>query len=252
MDDRLERERAFHDARFEEGSRGRSADRFYAINAASDRFFREAIDSAPPDARLLDYGCGEGAYCALHAARNGHHVIAVDISPVAIERARESAQDAGVGERIDFRVMNAEQLALDEDSFDVVSGLGVIHHLDIDSSMREVARVLKPDGYAVFVEPMGHNPAINLFRRRMPDQRTADEHPLLEDDFGLMRQHFDELETTYFHLLGLLAIPLRGRSYLDRSVRALDAADRALFRRIKTARRYAWMVGLRLARPRAL
>ena len=249
MDDRLQRERVFHDARFGEDSRARPADRYYAINAASTRFFRETMEEATPGARFLDYGCGEAADCALHAARIGHDVIAVDISPVAIDQARERAQRAGVADRIDFKVMNAEELELPDNSFDVVTGLGVIHHLDIESSMREVARVLKPEGYAVFVEPLGHNPAINLFRRRTPEQRTADEHPLVVDDFELMRHHFGRLETTYFHLLGLLALPLRGRSFFDDSVRVLDAADRSLFRRIKATRRYAWMVGLRLARP---
>lgn len=249
MDDRLERERSFHDARFADHGEGRAAGRFYAINAASDRYFRDAIDAIASGSRLLDYGCGDGAYCALHAAERGHRVTAIDISPVAIDHAREKAERLEVADRINFKVMNAEHLELPDDGFDAVIGLGVIHHLDIASSMREITRVLTGAGHAVFVEPLGHNPFINLFRRRTPDQRTADEHPLLVSDFELIGNYFDELDATYFHLLGLLAIPLHRRSFLERSVSALDAADRALFRRVKAARRHAWIVGIRLSSP---
>jgi len=249
MDDRVERERSFHDDRFGDEEH-RSADRFYDINEASDQFFRDAIDRIPAPSRLLDYGCGEGAYAALHAARSGHEVVAIDISPVAIEHARERAEEDGVADRIEFKVMNAEALDLKDDSFDAVIGLGVIHHLEIAAAMREVARVLKPSGHAVFVEPLGHNPAINLFRRRTPEQRSADEHPIVMADLAVIRRYFSELDAAYFHLFGLLAIPLRGRRGFDRSLRFLDSVDRRVFRRVKVARRHAWMIGLRLASPK--
>jgi len=40
-------------------------------------------------------------------------------------------------------------------------------------------------GSAIFIDPLGHNPAINMFRRSTPDLRTEDEHPLLLEDFRL-------------------------------------------------------------------
>jgi SAM-dependent methyltransferase len=247
-EDRLRREKEFHDARF--ASAGRSADRFYAIDQASDRFFRERIDAAPAGGRVLDYGCGESAYCALHAARQGHEVTAIDISDVAIDHAREQAARAGVADKIEFRAMNAEALEFDDDSFDLVSGLGIIHHLDVARSMSEVARVLKPGGEAVFVEPLGHNPMINAYRRRTPEQRSVDEHPLRMDDIDALGRWFGTVEATYFHLLGLLALPFMRRRSFKRLVDALDAADRRLFRAVEPARRHAWMVGLRLSDPR--
>ncbi len=251
MSDRLTREREFHDTRFAAGGEGRPADRFYAINASSNRFFRAVIDRLRPGSAVLDYGCGEGAYCALHAAHRGHRVTAIDISPVAIERARASAVERGVAEGIEFRVMNAEELEFPDRSFDAVGGLGVLHHLDIERAMENVTRVLMPGGRAFFLEPLGHNPFINWFRNRTPEQRSADEHPLLMDDLELIRRHFGSFEASYFHLLGLLAIPAVGRPFLDRLVEGLDSADRALLKRVKPARRHAWMVGLQLAEPRA-
>lgn len=86
-EDRLERERQFHDERF--GGEERSASRFYAINAASTRFYQSRIEALPTESTLLDYGCGDGAF---HAARSGMQVTAVDLSPVAIENAQKQAE----------------------------------------------------------------------------------------------------------------------------------------------------------------
>jgi SAM-dependent methyltransferase len=246
-EDRLAREREFHDSRFSD-SDGRPADRFYAINRASDSYYKAALDELPPGSAVLDYGCGEGAYAAIHAARRGHQVTAIDISPVAIEHARQDARDAGVDGSITFQVMNAEALELAPASFDFVCGLGVIHHLDIQASLREVARVMKPSAGALFVEPLGHNPVVNLYRRRTPDQRTVDEHPLVMDDLALVRARFAHVDETYFHLFGLLALPLVGRNRFDEALQSLDALDRVVFR--TGLRRYAWMIGLRVSGPR--
>jgi SAM-dependent methyltransferase len=248
-EDRLEREREFHDSRFAD-EQGRPADRFYAINKASDSFYKQELGKLAPGSEVLDYGCGEGAYAAIEAARLGHQVMAIDLSPVAIEHARRDAERAGVAQNIDFEVMNAEALDVASGAFDFVCGLGVIHHLDLDASLREVARVMRPNAGALFVEPLGHNPVINLYRRRTPQQRTVDEHPLVIDDMAIVRSHFAHVDETYFHLLCLLALPMVGRPRFAQLLDRLDAADRVVFR--TGLRRYAWMIALRLSGPRPL
>jgi hypothetical protein len=86
-----------------------------------------------------------------------------------------------------------------------------------------------------------------MYRRRTPDQRTVDEHPLLIKDLELVRTRFAHVDES-FHLLGLLALPLVGRSHFEEVLRSLDAIDRVVFR--TSLRRYAWMIGLRVSRPR--
>lgn len=174
---------------------------------------------------------------------------AVDLSEQAIEQARGRARDHGVESRIDFRVMNAEALEFPPGSFDLVCGNGVLHHLHLERSLTEVARVLAPGGRALFSEPMGHNALINLYRARTPEQRTPDEHPLLLQDLALAERYFAEVEATFFHLASLLALPFRASKRFDGLLAKLEAADQALFRRLPAIQRFAWVVVLDLRHP---
>ena len=80
--------------------------------------------------------------------------------------------------------------------------------------------------------------------------RTVDEHPMLMQDFELAKRCFGGVETRFFTLSSLAAIPLRKRPSFDRVVGGLDALDRALFRAIPPLRRHAWMAGIVLRSPR--
>ena len=85
---------------------------------------------------------------------------------MAVEKARKKAEhDTVTG--VSFLVMDAESMKFEDKTFDVVYGSGILHHLNIDKAYRELARVLKPDGVAIFIEPLGHNPLINLYRKKL-------------------------------------------------------------------------------------
>lgn len=251
--ERLLKEAAFHDALA--ASDGRPADRFYAINERSwtcycDTLLREVqARSRFSRPRVLEYGCGIGSYSSQMLAEHGFGSTGIDISPLSVRAAREAAADEFPGIELDYLVMNAEELDFPDDSFDVVCGNGILHHLDLDRAYEQVARVLAPEGCAVFTEPLGHNPLINLYRRMTPEQRTDDEHPLRMRDLRRARAYFGEVEARYFHLLGLLAIPFTGCRGFDRLLGALDRADTVAIDRRSPLRRYAWFSVLRFARP---
>ena len=107
-----------------------------------------------------------------------------------------------------FDVMNAEQMDFEDSTFDLIFGSGIIHHLNIEKAYSEIARVLKPGGSAIFVEPLGHNPFINAFRRKTPELRTPDEHPLLKNDCQFARNYFDHVDIKFYGLTTLWAIPV--------------------------------------------
>jgi SAM-dependent methyltransferase len=190
---------------------------------------------------------GEGAL--LIRQFGARSVFGIDISPVAVEQARESARRAAV-DQVAFQVMNAEQLEFDDRSFDMVFGIAILHHLDLQKAYAEIARVLRPDGVAIFLEPLGHNVFINAVRKATPGSHTEDEHPLLAGDFRLCRRYFGDLQLEFVNLLTLLSAPLVSVPGRETLRRVLTVADKAVFRMVPATRRYAWNVVMTMSQPR--
>jgi SAM-dependent methyltransferase len=254
MEARLERELQFHNQRFASGARGADkpggfadAEKFYSVVERSRSHYGESIQEGCEGKRILEYGCGTGSHAFL-LAKKGARVTGIDISDVAVEKARRQTEAEQI-KGLDFVVMNAEELTFEDNTFDLICGTAILHHLDLTKAFSELARTLKPGGRAVFVEPLGHNPVINLYRRLTPGIRTPDEHPLLMRDFKLARRWFDKVDIRCFHLFTLCAVPLRRRRSFGRLVQWLDEIDAGLFRAAPFLRRYAWATVVRLSLP---
>jgi ubiquinone/menaquinone biosynthesis C-methylase UbiE len=129
------------------------------IDYARDRFALIAGRDGWPYATALELGCGTGFF-ALNLVSGGvlapDGVAVTDISPGMVKVATRNA--ANLGFEVDGRVADAERLPFDDNAFDVVVGHAVLHHIpDLDQTMREILRVLKPGGRFVFAgEPTRH------------------------------------------------------------------------------------------------
>jgi ubiquinone/menaquinone biosynthesis C-methylase UbiE len=186
---------------------------------------------------------------AFYMSREGAaSVVGIDISSVAIARAEERAAREET-ERVQFRVMDAEALDFPDNSFDLICGAAILHHLDLDKTLSELARTLAPNGTAIFLEPLCHNPVINLYRRLTPALRTEDEHPFSMRDLKRMERYFSTVQKRYFHLTSLAAAPFYKMPAFDKLVHFCDNSDKALFRIAPFLRRYAWTVGLIFSNP---
>jgi cyclopropane-fatty-acyl-phospholipid synthase len=97
--------------------------------------------------RVLDIGCGWGAF-AIHAAqRHGAHVTGITLSEPQARLARERAAAAGVGDKVDIRVMDWRELQ--EEPFDAIASIGMVEHVgavSIDAYAARVASLLRPGG----------------------------------------------------------------------------------------------------------
>ena len=105
----------------------------------------------PRVAAVLDLGCGTGVVSRAIAARDGFAgtVTGVDQSPDFIAAAQRLAADGGVGDRIDFVVGDAHQLAIPAASHDAVVAHTLISHVrDPAAVLAEAARMLRPGGTA--------------------------------------------------------------------------------------------------------
>jgi SAM-dependent methyltransferase len=159
---------------------------------------------------VLDCGCGHGM-AAVVLARHGARVAAVDLSGDYLAEGRQRAAANDV--HVNFVQADAHALPFEDESFDAIWGNAVLHHLDLSIAGREIRRVLRPGGVAVFCEPWGGNPLLRFARRRLPYHskgRTRDEEPLRRSDLTALRESFPGVELRGFQLLSMIrrAIPL--------------------------------------------
>jgi ubiquinone/menaquinone biosynthesis C-methylase UbiE len=208
-----------------------------------DAYIEELLLHECASKKVLEYGCGKGSSAFMLAGSNAK-VTGIDISEVAIEQARQRAQMEGLSEHASFMVMDAENLEFPDNSFDVVCGSGILHHLNIERSLSEIYRVLTPEGKAIFAEPMGHNPFITLYRNMTPDKRTADEHPLLMKDITDAKRVFPVVEEKYFNACTLTLVPFRRTTFFENLLQYTYSIDNFLFSTFPVTRRLAWSVVL--------
>jgi SAM-dependent methyltransferase len=109
--------------------------------------------------RALELGCGTGVFTH-RVIPAGASLVALDLSAELLARAR-----ARVLNSARFVRGNAEALPFPAGVFDVVYGCSVLHHLDVETALREVRRVLCPGGRLVFSEPNLLNPQVWLMFR---------------------------------------------------------------------------------------
>ncbi|MCW3016649.1 MAG: Cyclopropane-fatty-acyl-phospholipid synthase [Solirubrobacterales bacterium] len=97
--------------------------------------------------RVLDVGCGWGAF-AIHAARHhGVQVLGITLSEEQATLARERVKEAGLQDQVQIRL--ADYRELDEEPFDAISSIGMVEHVgeaQIDVYARQLHRLLRPGG----------------------------------------------------------------------------------------------------------
>jgi len=243
---RRDREAAFHDAASADDRRA-PLGRFYAVASDARGLYRSLIEGAATGCTVLELGCGKGEQ-ALRLGRIGATVHGVDVAPTGVRLARQRALAMGLADRVSFSVMDGHALGWPDATFDLVCGSGILHHLEIQVGLREIVRVLKSAGRAVFLEPMAHNPAIRLFRLLTPSLRSRDEHPLSVADVRRLRACFGTGTERYFGLTSLLAAPFVGAPGGRHCACLLQRLDRVLLR-LPCLRPLAWMVVLELREP---
>ena len=244
---RIQREREFQKKKVTEEVRAPVA-KWYSITRRSREFYEGVLRSNCQSKRVLDCGAGSGND-TFYLAKNGAIVTGIDISDITIEKAKRRAfQEDGVS-NASFLIMNAEELKFDNNYFDIVCGNAVLHHLDLNRALGEITRALKPNGKAVFIEPLGDNFFINLYRRLTPQFRSGDEHPLLNGDLRLMQCYFGQVDIRYFHLTSLLTIPFRKLAVFAFLLKTTETIDRLLFK-LAFFKKRAWRAVIMLSKPR--
>jgi cyclopropane-fatty-acyl-phospholipid synthase len=99
--------------------------------------------------RVLDVGCGWGSFPLWAATKHGASVVGITLSPPQAERARQRAEEAGVSDRVEIRVMDYRDLATRGERFDAIASIGMVEHVgeaQIDVYAQTLAGLLEPGG----------------------------------------------------------------------------------------------------------
>ncbi len=192
---------------------------------------------------VLDMGCGSGKSCVI-LAKKGASVRAFDISPESIKVAILRAELNGVGGQVKVELMTAEKMNYESGCFNLVFGVGILHHVNIKIAAAEISRVMKEKGEAVFIEPIAFSPLLrrirhsSMVRWMVPNKGkdlviTEDERQLYPNDLNDFRPYFSVVEYKPFQLFSRLdrligGYPVR-RNY--RLIAWINALDRFLLDR---------------------
>lgn len=224
--------------------------KFYSVTRTSTAYRDALLRERLVDATALDYCCGNGEVAIEMARQGARHVVGIDLSEVAIKNAQVLASKAGVADRCEFKVMDAENMTFPVGMFDVIHEYGALHHLELRSAFRELSRVMKPTGKLVCTETLRHNPFIHLYRRLTPHLRTEWEvqHILGFPELKRGRQFFGAMTLRTFHLAALAAVPLRKTGLFNRALKLLEGVDDGLLA-LPLIDRMAWVAVVKYEKP---
>ena len=230
------REKEFHNE-LQSKSEGRFENIFYKALYNMYEDFSTYTSEKAKNKIVLDYGCGVGSITQKVSKLNPSKLFGIDISEVSINKAIEEAKKLNL--KIDYSVDNCEKTKFETETFDLVFGSGILHHLNLEKSVSEINRVLKNDGEMVFIEPLGTNPLINFYRKLTPKSRSVDEHPFLKKDFDFINSLFKQVTIKYYGFFTLVFFLFYGnpkKSVIFKMVSRLDD----YFFKIKFFKNFAW------------
>jgi len=201
--------------------------------------------------KVLECGCGTGFFSVL-LAKVGAEVSCFDLSPKSIEMTMNRATLNGVEDRVRAKVTAFEDLAYEDESFDLVVGKNILHHIpDIAAAGTQIRRVLKQGGRAIFYELNASNPVLMFFRRHVigrarliPKLGTPDEHPLTADEVETLSAIFDNKCTVSypkFRFFGKFDRQILQQRYRPISL-LLEGIDRMIYVCFPPLRKYSYKI----------
>lgn len=185
-------------------------------------------------ARILELGCGAGKMSVL-LAKSGAHVTAFDLSHESVRLTKYKSEVNNTN--LDVLVSAGEFLPFASESFDVIIGKSILHHLEIEVGRRDLFRVLRKGGKSVFIEPLGMNPILTFVRKYVPYPHKAVvgvDRPLTYTDMQMWNKDASEWRVQEIQLLSMLE---RGFGW-DANFNFLRKTDQFLLKNVPFLRRF--------------
>jgi 2-polyprenyl-3-methyl-5-hydroxy-6-metoxy-1,4-benzoquinol methylase len=244
---RQQTEKDFHNRKF---SGGNTPSGDYRVNSEVYNFYWGLVGNVE-HLKVLDLGCGNG-WLSILLAKSGARVWGIDISDELVKIATRAAESERLSEKVTFKEMSCENMAFDDESFDLIIGSSVLHHTELSESIKGIKRTLKPGGRAIFMEPLNENIFLKLWRRLTPWRRSPTERALVKSDLKDILEAFPKADCRFFVLTAIFTeglLILSPKSRLLNSVNTLmQRLDRLLLKAFPPLNHYCAVVVFNLVK----
>ena len=195
---------------------------------------------------LLECGCGFGIW-SVALAQRGARVWAFDISEKSVAETTRRAHEADVGHRVKAQLIYLHHLPFGDERFDLIFGSMILHHVDARAAGRELSRVLKVGGKAVFHENSANNQLLMFLRNTVvgrfgvPKTSTPDEHPLTAQQIETIGGYFSSYHVYIRRFMFFeLASKVLFREGNEVIARVCGYADRFVYTWLPSFRKYSY------------
>jgi len=145
---------------------------------STQRAFR-MIKGLPPEPRILDVGCGPGVQTLELAKLTSGCIVALDLMPRMIERAKEASEREGMTDRIEIVQMDMNEMEFPEESFDLVWSEGAIYIMGFTRGLKTLKSFVKAGGHVAVSEAVWLKPdppeEVLKFWEEYPEIDTVEE-----------------------------------------------------------------------------
>ena len=161
--------------------------------------------------KILEIGCKEWVELIHENFKTNPAALdCINISPAEISDAKKKANKLDLRYLPNWILMDAHELDYEDESMDLIIGMGILHHLSLTEVYSEINRVLKPGGIAFWSEPLDINPLLTLARVLTPKSRTDDEEPFKIKHLNLTKKYFPKTNFVYQEFFTFFFSPFLG------------------------------------------
>ena len=205
--------------------------------------------------KVLDCGAGFGELAVWLGTKDAQ-VTALDVSPKCLEVLSKRSAHYGVSKNVTGRLLPLEQIDYGDASFDMVTGVFILHHVMLDKCMPQIHRVLRTGGKAFFLETSANSKLLMFCRKHVVGRfgiakyQDEIEYPLTPGDIEYISRVFEgRCKVHYLPFTFLRMIDSHVFRHKIRPIsRLLSTCDRLMYKYLPFMRRYSYFKTIELSR----
>lgn len=192
------------------------------------RYAESFLSKQVENLNILDCCCGTGVF-SIEPSLNGALVFGFDISEQSIKFAKQRADNFGVSHKTNFIAMDVFDMNYDDDFFDIALIYGSLSLMNTEDAIKNIKKVLKPQGKLIVIDSLGYNPFFNWNRKksigRWTNQNANEYKTFKYRDLKILKNNFSSVHYKTYNLTVLFIYFLNKvlkKSFSDKYFNLID------------------------------